>query len=289
MKKYKVVIIGAGIAGITSAIYLKRGGIDPLIIESKVPGGALNYIPIVENYPGITKIEGPAFASNLLEQVKKLNIELLNMNITNIDLNKKTINNEISFDYLIIATGREAKTLGLEGEDKLFGRGISTCSICDGYFYKDKSVIVVGGASSALTEALYLSKICKNVTIVSRSTLKAEDYLIKKIEEKPNIKVLNHTIVTKYNIKSDKLVSVELNGDTILETDGIFLSIGLTPNSKDFAVTKENDYIIVNDNYETNIPYVYAIGDVIKKDIYQLVTASSSGVVAAHSIINKER
>lgn len=290
MKKYKVVIIGSGIAGMTSAIYLKRGGIEPLIIENSVPGGILNIIPSIENYPGYTKISGPDLAMNIYNQVKQLDIEILSKNIKSLDLENKTIDNEISFDYLIIATGRRHRLLNLENEDKLLGRGISTCALCDGNFYRDKEVIVVGGGSSALTESLYLAGICKKVTIIHRrNSFSAEEYLIDKVNNTKNIKTIYNANIIKYNTKDNIITSVTLDTEEELQTDGVFLSIGSIPNSELFNVEKENNYIKVDNNYETNIKNIYAIGDVIKKDYYQLINASNEGMMVALNIIDKEK
>ena len=290
MQKYKVVIIGSGIAGMTCAIYLKRGGIDPLIIENNAPGGTLNLIPEVENYPGFENISGPDLAMNIYTQVTKLNIEYLFTNIKNIDLENKIINDQIEYDYLIIATGRKHRLLNLESEDKLLGRGISTCALCDGNFYKDKDVIVVGGASSALTESLYLSNICKKITmIVRKDAFTGENYLVEKVKQTPNIKVIFGSIITSYNTKNDKLISVTLDNKKKIKTDGVFLAIGSTPNSELFDVEKEDGYIIVDKNNETNIKNVFAVGDVIKKDYYQLINAGSDGMNAASVIIEREK
>lgn len=290
MQKYKVVIIGSGIAGMTAAIYLKRGGIEPLIIENNAPGGTLNLIPEVENYPGYEKISGPDLAMNIYTQVTSLGINYLFKKIKEIDLDNKIIDNEIEYDYLIIATGRKHRLLNLESEDKLLGRGISTCALCDGNFYKDKEVIVVGGASSALTESLYLSSICKKVTmIVRRDTFTGEKYLVEKVLNTKNIKVIYNSIITSYNTKNDKLVSITLDNKKKIKTDGIFLAIGSTPNSELFEVEKEENYIITNNNYETNIKNVFATGDVIKKEYYQLINASSEGMIAASTIIDREK
>ncbi len=290
MQKYKVVIIGSGIAGMTAAIYLKRGGIEPLIIENNVPGGTLNLIPDIENYPGYERISGPDLAMNIYTQVTKLGINYMFKNIKEIDLENKIINSEIEYDYLIIATGRKHRLLNLESEDKLLGKGISTCALCDGAFYKEKNVIVVGGASSALTESLYLSTLCKKVTmIVRRESFTGENYLIEKVLNTPNIKVIYNSIITSYNIKKDKLESVTLDGKKKLKTEGVFLAIGSTPNSELFDVEKEDNYIITNANSETNIKNVFAIGDVTKKDYYQLINASSEGMVAASTIIDREK
>lgn len=290
MRKSKVVIIGSGIAGMTCAIYLKRGGINPLIIENKVPGGTLNIIPNVENYPGYTNISGPDLAMNIYNQVNNLGIEILSKNIKNIDLENKVIDNEIEFEYLVIATGRRHRLLNLENEDKLLGRGISTCALCDGNFYKDKDVIVVGGGSSALTESLYLANICKKVTIVHRKPqFTAEEYLIDKVKIADNIDIIYNSNITSYNIKDYILESVTIDNDETIKVDGIFLSIGSIPNSELFNVDKDNNYIIVDNNYETNIEGIYAIGDVIKKDYYQLINASNEGMITALNIINKEK
>lgn len=288
MEKYKVVILGAGISGMTSAIYLKRGGITPLLLEDKVVGGVLNEIPNIENYPGYEEISGPDLAINIYNQVKKLGIKILNTKVTSIDMTNKTINNKIEYEYLIIATGRKKRLLSLEHEKELLGKGVSTCALCDGFFYKDKKVLVVGGGSSSLTDSLYLSNICKEVTIIHRkNNLTAEQYLIDKVNSTKNIKILYNSNITNYNIEDNKLVSVTINNKDILEVDGVFLDIGSTPNSELFNVNKENNYVLVDSTYMTNIDKVYAIGDVIKKDYYQLSTASSDATVASSNIIKR--
>ena len=289
MEEHKVVILGSGIAGMTAGIYLKRGGLDVLVVEDNIPGGVLNEIPSIENYPGYEEISGPDLAMNIYNQLTKLGVKILNKKITSIDLNNKIINNNIKYEYLVIATGRKSKMLSLEHEKELLGKGISTCALCDGFFYKDKKVAVVGGGSSSLTEALYLSKICKEVIIIHRrDKLTSDKYLIDKVNSTKNIKVLYNSNITKYNQNNNKLTSVTINNKDNLEVEGVFLAIGSTPNSEIFNVNKDNNYIIVDSNYMTNIDKVYAIGDVIKKDYYQLSTASSDAVVAASNIIKRE-
>ena len=267
MEEHKVVILGSGIAGMTAGIYLKRGGLDVLVVEDNIPGGVLNEIPSIENYPGYEEISGPDLAMNIYNQLTKLGVKILNKKITSIDLNNKIINNNIKYEYLVIATGRKSRMLSLEHEKELLGKGISTCALCDGFFYKDKKVAVVGGGSSSLTEALYLSKICKEVIIIHRrDKLTADKYLIDKVNSTKNIKVLYNSNITKYNQNNNKLTSVTINNKDNLEVEGVFLAIGSTPNSEIFNVNKDNNYIIVDSNYMTNIDKVYAIGDVIKKD-----------------------
>lgn len=289
MEEHKVVILGSGIAGMTAGIYLKRGGLDVLVVEDNIPGGVLNEIPSIENYPGYEEISGPDLAINIYNQLTKLGVKILNKKITSIDLNNKIINNNIKYEYLVIATGRKSRMLSLEHEKELLGKGISTCALCDGFFYKDKKVAVVGGGSSSLTEALYLSKICKEVIIIHRrDKLTSDKYLIDKINSTKNIKVLYNSNITKYNQNNNKLTSVIINNKDNLEVEGVFLAIGSTPNSEIFNVNKDNNYIIVDSNYMTNIDKVYAIGDVIKKDYYQLSTAASDAVIAASNIIKRE-
>ena len=289
MEEHKVVILGSGIAGMTAGIYLKRGGLDVQVVEDNIPGGVLNEIPSIENYPGYEEISGPDLAMNIYNQLTKLGVKILNKKITSIDLNNKIINNNIKYEYLVIATGRKSRMLSLEHEKELLGKGISTCALCDGFFYKDKKVAVVGGGSSSLTEALYLSKICKEVIIIHRrDKLTADKYLIDKVNSTKNIKVLYNSNITKYNQNNNKLTSVIINNKDNLEVEGVFLAIGSTPNSEIFNVNKDNNYIIVDSNYMTNIDKVYAIGDVIKKDYYQLSTAASDAVIAASNIIKRE-
>lgn len=289
MEEHKVVILGSGIAGMTAGIYLKRGGLDVLVVEDNIPGGVLNEIPSIENYPGYEEISGPDLAMNIYNQLTKLGVKILNKKITSIDLNNKIINNNIKYEYLVIATGRKSRMLSLEHEKELLGKGISTCALCDGFFYKDKKVAVVGGGSSSLTEALYLSKICKEVIIIHRrDKLTADKYLIDKVNSTKNIKVLYNSNITKYNQNNNKLTSVTINNKDNLEVEEVFLAIGSTPNSEIFNVNKDNNYIIVDSNYMTNIDKVYAIGDVIKKDYYQLSTAASDAVVVASNIIKRE-
>ncbi len=291
MKKYDVIIIGSGVAGMTAAIYLKRAGINTLIIEGDTPGGQLNRASSIKNYPGFKEIDGPTLAYNIYEQLNSYNIDYLYEKVTETDLENQiitTTNNKITYNYLIIATGRIPRKLNLDNEDKLIGHGISYCALCDGNLYKDKKIIVIGGGNSALQEAIHLSKICKEVTIIHRKdTFKAERETIEDLENYKNIKVIYNTNVIRYNIMNDKLYSVTLDNNKEVKTDGIFISIGYNPSTDIFKVSKENGYIIVNKNYETNIKNVYACGDVIKKDTYQLTTSTGEATNVANHIINK--
>ena len=289
MEEYKVIILGSGISGISAAIYLKRAGIEPLIIENNIPGGQLNKIDIIENYPGLKEITGPDLSMNLLKQINDVKIEYNNP--IEIDYNNKIVkleNKEYKYEYLIFATGRREKLLGLTDEEYYIGSGISLCATCDGALYKDKEVIVVGGGNSATSVALYLSNICKKVTIIYRKdNLRAEAILKERINQKDNIEILYNSTIKEYIIEGNKITGVKLTDEKIINCDCIFIAIGSVPNSELFTGLKENDYIIVNNKYETSIKDVYACGDVIKKELYQLITASSEGASVANNIIKK--
>lgn len=291
MKEFDCVIIGSGIAGMTSAIYLKRANINTLIIESSAPGGQMLRSSSIENYPGYKNIDGPTLAYNIFEQVNELNIPYLYEEVKNVDFDNniiKTDNNEIKYKYLIIATGRRSRKLNLDNESLLEGKGISYCALCDGNFYKDKEVIVVGGGNTAVEEALYLSNICKKVTIVYRGDkLKAEYNMVDKVNNTNNIELLYNTEIKEYIIKDNKLTSVLLSNDKILEVEVIFLAIGQIPNSEAFDLEKDDNYILVDKNFKTSIDNVYACGDIIKKDVYQLTTAVGEAASVANNIIKK--
>lgn len=283
MQKHDVVIIGSGIAGMTAAIYLKRSNIDTLIIENGVPGGQLNNSNSIKNYPGYLNIEGPTLAYNIYNQVTSLEVPYLHEDIKKIDFDNNTIytkNKIVTYKYLIIATGRSPKKLDIL--EKYEKKGVSYCAVCDGALYKNKDVLVLGGGNTAFEEALYLSNICKSVTILHRNNnIKADEYERKQVMNKKNISlILNEEIKT---ITYNNIFKVN---DKYL-VNAIFVCIGKVPNTSLFNLKKDNDYLLVNDEYKTNISNVYAIGDVIKKKVYQLTTASSEATIVALDIIKK--
>lgn len=288
MKKYDVVIVGSGIAGISAAIYLRRNGKSVLILESSVPGGQLNRSNIIENYPGYISVDGPTLAMNLYNQALELQTEYLYEEIVKVDFEKKeveTSSNIVSYSDLIIATGRSPKKLPVLNE--YIGKGVSYCALCDGTLYKNKDVIVVGGGSSAFEEAYYLSKICNSVTILNRTShLKAEKKEIEEVQSRSNIKVILEEEITNvsYNEKEELF---DINDK--YKVSAIFVAIGYEPNSNLFEVEKNNGYIIVDNHFKTNINNVYAVGDIIEKEIYQLITAANDGVTAAIDIIRSQK
>ena len=210
---YDLIIIGMGISGISASIYAKRAGMKVLLLESSAPGGTINKISEIENYPGIISISGPDLAYNLFEEVNKLNIEYKLERVTDVLLDEtktvKTTSNIYVAKYLLIASGRRPKMLGLKDEEKYLGRGISTCALCDGALYKNSDVAVVGGGSSALSEALYLANIVNKVYLIHRKEeFRGEDTLIKEVESKDNIELILNNEVTSLATKEDKIEGI---------------------------------------------------------------------------------
>jgi len=293
-KEYDVIIIGSGIAGMTAGIYLKRGGLNPLIIEEGTPGGQLNKINIIENYPGFIKTDGPSLAAEIYNQVENLGIEYLYDKVIKLDLTKETkevitMNKTLQCKYLVIATGRLSKKLNPD-DDKYIGKGISYCALCDGNLYKGQDVAVIGGGNSAAEEALYLSNICKSVTIILRRDIfRADTTLVEQIKNTKNINCVYNSNVSEYNIVNGKLQSVKLDTGEELKVTGLFISIGSAPSAEIFNVEKDKGFIIVDSECMTNVKNVYACGDVIKKDVYQLTTAAAEGTTVAYSIIKKTK
>lgn len=286
---YDLIIIGMGISGISAAIYAKRSNLKVLILESSAPGGTLNKISDIENYPGIKKISGPDFAFNLFEKVNELNIEYKLEKVTDILLDKiktiKTNKNVYHSKNVLIASGRSPRLLGLKNEQELLGRGISTCALCDGALYKGKTVAVVGGGSSALLESIYLSKLVDKVYLIHRrEEFRGEKTLIDELKKISNIEIILNNEIKELIVDNNKLKGLLLKDNKELEVEGLFEYIGFIPNTefiKNTEIKMEDNYIITDENGATNYDGVYASGDVIKKDIYQLINAASEGASAA--------
>ena len=293
---FDCIIIGAGVAGTTASIYLKRWNFNILLLEKNMPGGIISNTSIIENYPGIKKIDGSTFAMNLYEQIKELDINYKYGNASEItQKNNLFIVNTDLGNYqtksIIIATGRTPRKLNLENEDKLIGNGISYCATCDGLLYKDKEICVVGGGNSALEESLYLSKICKKVTIINRSSkLRADEILIEKVKNTANIEVMYNSNIIKLKEKQNKLTNIIIkkeNETKELLCHGLFIYIGFEPIIPNVPNLKLNDnYIVVDEKMQTNIDNICACGDIIKKDLYQIITAAGEGATAANTIKN---
>lgn len=295
---FNTVIIGAGVAGMTAALYLRRAGIDCILLESSAPGGQVLRTGDIENYPGFLSIAGPDLALHLMEQLDKVNNPYQYGEVIDVQIKpeKKVIctDGTITFDHLCIASGRNPKKLGVLGEEKFIGHGISYCATCDGPMYKDRDVIVVGGGDSALKESLFLSKICKKVTIIYRKDrFSRNEYLINLVKKCPNIEVMYSSEILEFH-GSDHVESalvITPDGEKELTFAAVFIFIGSNPNTnflKHLDILDKNGYIIVDENRKTSIPGVVAAGDVIAKSLYQVVTAVSDGAIAAQSIIDEE-
>ena len=286
---FDCIIIGAGIAGLTAAIYLKRAGKNVVIIEKSMPGGQILKTNSIKNYPGFLEIDGFSLIRKVLDQTDNLNIKIIKEEVLEINnLEVKTNKNTYQTKNIILATGRKPRILGLENEEELIGKGISFCASCDGNLYKNEDVAVVGGRNTAFEDAIYLSNICKNVTLIHRNNnYRAEEYLIEELKQKANVTFAPNEKVEKLNTKDGFLESIETNNNTY-KIKGLFVAIGQVPSIiKIDSLNQENGYIIVNEKMETNIKGIYACGDCIKKDVYQLTTAAAEGTIASFSIISR--
>lgn len=297
---YHTVIIGSGVAGMTAAIYLKRARKDICILENGVPGGQITLASSVENYPGFSSITGSDLALNIYNQVLKLGVTYKYTKANQVKVEDDFITvitdkEEIKCKNLIIATGRAPRKLEVTLEDRLVGSGISFCATCDSSLYKDKKVAVVGGGTAALEEAIYLSKICNSVTLIHRKdTFSATDALVNDVKSTKNITILTNRAVKEFKVNDNKLSGIVLedkqNNQEEITVDGCFEYIGQVPNTKIFEnldILDDKGYVNVDKNYQTKIPGIYAVGDCVKKDLYQVVTACSEGAIAANNIIKQ--
>ena len=294
---YDTVIIGAGTAGLTASIYLRRASKKVLVLEAKSYGGQIVNTLSIENYPALAHISGFDYATNLYNQALELGAEIKFEKAIDIKDNgedKEVITNKNTYKCktIIIATGSENRKLGLSNEDDLVGKGVSYCATCDGAFYKNKNVAVVGGGNTAIEDALYLSYIANKVYLIHRRDEFTSDVVtINKLKEKNNVEFILNSNVTSLNAK-DKLESIEVtdkdgNKKTI-DVDGIFIAVGRVPENQNFAKTIELDkfgYVVAKEDCNTNVPGIFASGDNRVKELRQLVTAASDGAVAATEAI----
>lgn len=292
-----VLIVGAGPAGLSAAIYLIRSGYEVTIFEKGFPGGKVNLTAEVENYPGIEKISGPDLAFKIYEHAQNLGAKITNKEVKKIIKDKDvfkvfTENDTFMFKAVIIATGTIENKLEVENSMKFENHGISYCAVCDGRFYKDKEVAVIGGGNAALEEALYLEKICSKVHLIHRRNEFRADQIVVDLVKKSSIDIIYDTIVTK--VEGDNLVTgvdllnVKTQSTSTLKVSGVFPYIGARPNTQflDSHLLDEKGYLLVNERMETKLVGLYGCGDVIKKDLRQVVTATSDGAIAAINVAN---
>ena len=303
---YDVIVIGGGPAGLTAGIYSTRAGLKTLLLEASVPGGQVSKTSLIENYPGFPKgVDGFTLIEKMVEQVKKFGVEMIIEEVEKIrksDFQKilqnsgksdfrlvKTSKQEYPTKAVIIATGSKFKELGVPGEIEMIGKGVSYCAVCDGPLFRNRVVAVVGGGDSALTEAIYLSKLAKKVYLIHRrDQFRAARSIQDKVLAKKNIGVLFNTIVKeiKGQLKIEKVTisNQTSNKDNELKLDGLFIYVGAIPNTeflKGLLNLDEEGYIITNENLETNVPGIFAAGDVRKKTLRQISTAVGDGALAA--------
>ncbi len=297
MEMVDVLIIGAGPAGLTAALYALRAGLRVTILEKSIYGGQVSITDVVENYPGIESISGIELAKSMYEQVTKLCCKIIFETARAVELNSdvkkvRTASKELEAKTLIIANGLKRRTLGCKGEEEFSGRGVSYCATCDGNLYKDKDVIIVGGGNTALEDALYLSNICKSVKLVVRKNLfRGEKYLIDSVHKKDNIECLMESKIAE--IKGERAVKsvvIRTGADKIkeLEVSGVFIAIGYEPDNKIYEGQLDldkNGYFISNEECKTNIEGVYVAGDCRLKPLRQIVTAVSDGAIAGTDAI----
>ena len=282
---YDIIIIGMGISGITAGIYAKRSNKKILLIDKGTVGGLLNNIDKVSNYPGLINIEGPEFAAILESQIKELNIPFTFEEVKSLDIDgkvKKVITDKNIYEAkkVILAMGRKPKFLGLDNEKDLLGKGLSTCAMCDAFFYKDKDIAVVGTGNSALEESLYLSNIVNHIYLINRREgFRGEASLVEQVKNNSKIEIIYNSNIKKVNTKDEKISSITLDNGTSIDVTGVFIYVGYKP-ATEFVpniILDDEGYVKVNEKLETKINGVYATGDVIKKDTYQLITAASDG------------
>src|SRR5437660_83157 len=294
---HNVVIIGSGCAGNTAAIYSARANLKPLVIAGHEAGGQLSLTTLVENFPGFPEgINGPDLVENMKKQAENFGAEFMHGSVIDADLSKRPFRLNVEGEWmetrtLIVASGASARWLGLEAEQKLIGHGVSSCATCDGFFYRGKKIMVIGGGDSAMEEANFLSRFGSEVAVVHRSeTFRASKIMLDRAQANPKIKFLTNTVVKDiYDVTKGEVTGVKLHNVKTLETydrevDGFFVAIGHIPNTKAFASQLDLDpdgYIISHGGARTNIPGVFHAGDVQDRIYRQAITAAGAGCMAA--------
>lgn len=294
MEKKDLLVIGAGVAGMTAALYARRAGYSVALFDKNMYGGQVSITPTIENYPGIAKIDGASFAMGMYDQISSLGAEVIFDQVLSVELEGPvktvvTANGRIEGRALIIANGVERRKLGCPGEEKFAGRGVSYCATCDGSLYRDKRTVVVGGGNTALEDALYLSGICQEVHIVHRRDMfRGEARLAEAVLELRKKNVVVHWNSQIQEIQGEQTVTGVVLQDsegnrTELETSAVFVAVGLLPVNQMFSSLPltEQGYFDVGEDCRTPIPGVFVAGDTRGKPLRQIVTAAADGAVAA--------
>lgn len=294
---YDVIIVGAGPAGMTAAVYASRANLSTVMIERGMPGGQMANTEDVENFPGFDIITGPDLSTKMFSHAQKFGAKYEYGDIKSIEDkgSYKEVNmgdKTLTAKAIIIATGAEYKKIGVPGEQELGGRGVSYCAVCDGAFFKGKNLYVIGGGDSAVEEGIFLTKFADKVTIVHRrDTLRAQKIIQDRAFKNEKIDFIWNTTLKSINEKDGKVGSVTLTStedgtETEHEADGVFVYIGMKPLTKPFeslGILNDTGYIVTNDEMETNVAGIYAAGDVREKTLRQIVTATGDGSIAAQN------
>ena len=290
---YDTIIIGAGPAGMTAALYAARSNLKVALIEGGLPGGQMNNTSDIENYPGYANISGPELAEKMFEPLENLGVEHLYGFVKNIENHgdvKKVITDDQEFETctVIVATGSKHRLLGVQGEEELNSRGVSYCAVCDGAFFRDQDLLVVGGGDSAVEEAIFLTQFAKSVTIVHRrDELRAQKVLQDRAFANDKINFIWDSVVKEIKgenrVESIVIENVKTNQVTEHAFGGVFIYVGLDPVSdftKDLQIQDESGWIVTDDHMRTSVAGVFAVGDVRQKDLRQVTTAVGDGAIA---------
>ncbi|MFL2812208.1 MAG: thioredoxin-disulfide reductase [Paracoccaceae bacterium] len=298
-KKTKLLIIGSGPAGYTAAVYGSRALLEPILVQGIQPGGQLTITTEVENWPGVKEIQGPDLMTNLEDHAKVAGTNIFNDTIIKLDLKKypfiaiSDTGNQYEADSIVLATGAQAKWLGLESEDKYKGFGVSACATCDGFFFRNEIIVVIGGGNTAVEEALFLTKFAKKVFLIHRrDTLKAEKILQERLFKNPKVELIWNSVLKEIigienplSVEGIKIKNLQNNKEIEIPCKGVFIAIGHAPSNEliiDQLQTHNGGYVVTKPNStETSIPGVFAAGDITDFKYRQAVTAAGMGCMAA--------
>lgn len=292
---HPVLIVGAGPAGMTAAIYLARANVKFKIVDKYAPGGKMNITQLIENYPGVTNMTGPDLAFKMFEQVRELGVEIDYADVQKIRKDEDHFvvtsdEGEIFAKAVIIATGTQERKLRIPGEAKYTGRGVSYCAVCDGNLYKNDAIVIIGGGNSAIEEAVFVAKIVKEIHIVHRNeNFRADDSLIEELRNSPNVKFHLNAIPTEIfgdhnGVTSIGIKNIVDGSEETLNVKAVFPFVGsdaVTDFLSEFDVRDEKGFVLVDHEMMTNVPGLFSIGDVNKKVLRQIVTATNDGAIAA--------
>lgn len=286
---YDCIIVGMGSAGMSAGLYAKRSGMNTLIIDGSAPGGLLNKISIVENYIGVGSISGIDLALKMFEQIRNEEVPYKIETVTSVKNNNDykivyTTKGEYKTKTIIFAIGRKPKSSSIPFEEKYKNKGISYCAVCDASLYKNKELVVLGGGNSAFEEALYLSNFASKITIIVKDKISADKELIDDVKSK-NINIITGVLVSEF-LGDDNITGIRLDNGNIINCSGVFIYYGYIAETSfinNLDITDDGGYILVDNDMKTKIDGIYACGDIIKKNVYQIVTACSDGAIAALS------